>query len=140
MLEVNKMKKTPTFISLTRNTQTVYLVYSALRSNASHDGCSRTVHLFLHVSVICVVHLSIHFFGLFFFFFFLIMLVCNGFFLECLMFSCSPKGGQGCLMSPSCLESQGRHLISLFLSPLQLLYRVLLLFLSCHFYANCPVS
>ena len=27
--------------------------------------------------------------------------------------SAPPKGGQGCLMSPSCLESQGCHLVSL---------------------------
>ena len=66
----------------------------------------------------------------------------------------TPKGGWGCLVSPSCLEYQGWHFIPLsyllsflslslslffffffFLNPL-----VLLLFLSCHFSANGPFS
>ena len=52
----------------------------------------------------------------------------------------SPKGGRGCLMSHSCLESQGcdliplSYLLSCFFCP------VLLLFLSCHFSANGPFS
>ena len=59
----------------------------------------------------------------------------------CDMFT--PKGGRGWLMSPSCLESQGCHLLPLsyllscfFFSPCL----VLLLFLSCHFSANGPFS
>ena len=34
-------------------------------------------------------------------------------FLSLLLFFCPPKRGQGCLTSPSCLESQGFHLIPL---------------------------
>ena len=43
-----------------------------------------------------------------------------------------PEGGQGCLMSPPCLESQGCHLIPLcsLLSPLLFFCLVLLRFLS----------
>ena len=49
----------------------------------------------------------------------------------------SPKGGRGCLMSPSCLESQGCHLIPLsYLLSCFFPCLALLLFLSCHFSAN----
>ena len=51
-----------------------------------------------------------------------------------------PKGGRGCLMSPSCLESQGCHLIPLSCLLSCFLCLVLLLFLSCHFSANGPFS
>ena len=46
-----------------------------------------------------------------------------------------PKGGRGCLMSTSCLESQGCHLIPLSYLLSCFFYLVLLLFLSCHFCA-----
>ena len=52
----------------------------------------------------------------------------------------SPKGGRGCLMSPSCLESQGCHLIPLSYLLSCYFCLILLLFLSCHFSANGPVS
>ena len=55
--------------------------------------------------------------------------------------SCCPQGGGwGCLMSTSCLESQGCHLILVFLSPLLFFYLVLLLFLFCPFSANGSFS
>ena len=50
----------------------------------------------------------------------------------------APKGGQGCLMFPSCLESQGCHLIPLSYLLSCFFCLVLLLFLSCHFSANGP--
>ena len=50
----------------------------------------------------------------------------------------APKGGRGCLMSPSCLESQGCHLIPPFYLFNYFFCLVLLLFLSCHFSANGP--
>ena len=40
----------------------------------------------------------------------------------------------------SCLESQGSHLIPLFLSPLSFFCLLLLLFWSCHFSADDPFS
>ena len=40
----------------------------------------------------------------------------------------SPKGGRGCLMSSSCLESQGFHFNSPFLFPLLFFYLTPLLF------------
>ena len=52
----------------------------------------------------------------------------------------SPKGGQGCLMSSSCLESQGCHLIPLSYLLSCFFWLVLLLFLSCHFSVNGPFS
>ena len=52
----------------------------------------------------------------------------------------TPKGGWGCLMSPSCLESQGCHLIPLSYLLSCFFCLVLLLFLSCHFSANGPFS
>ena len=46
----------------------------------------------------------------------------------------------GCLMSPSCLESQGCHLIPLSYLISCCFCLVLLLFLSCHCSANGPFS
>ena len=51
-----------------------------------------------------------------------------------------PQAGRGCLMSPSCLESQGCHLIPLSYLLSCFFCLVLLLFLSCHFSANGPFS
>ena len=51
-----------------------------------------------------------------------------------------PKGGRGCLMSPSCLESQGCHLIPLSYLLSGFFCLVLLLFPSCHFSANGTFS
>ena len=48
------------------------------------------------------------------------------------------KGGQGCLMSTSWLESQGCHLIPLSYLLSCFFFLVLLLFLSCNFSANGP--
>ena len=50
------------------------------------------------------------------------------------------KGGQGCLNYPSCLESQGCHLIPLSYLLTCFFCLVLLLFLSCHVSANGPFS
>ena len=47
-----------------------------------------------------------------------------------------PKGGRGCLISLSCLESQGCHLILLSYFLPCFFSLVLLLFLSYHFSAN----
>ena len=49
-----------------------------------------------------------------------------------------PKEGQGCLMSHSCLESQGCHLVPLSYLLSYFFCLVFLLFLSCHFSANGP--
>ena len=59
--------------------------------------------------------------------------------LLCVCF-CPPKGGRGCLMSPSCLESQGCHLIPLSYLLACFFCLILLLFLSCHFSVNGPFS
>ena len=52
------------------------------------------------------------------------------------------KAGRGCLLSSSCLESQGCHLIPLsyLLSCFFFSCLVILLFLSCHFSANGLLS
>ena len=58
----------------------------------------------------------------------------------CLLFISPPTVGRGCLMSPSCLESQGcrliplSYLLSCFCCCCCCLCLVLLLFLSCHFF------
>ena len=54
------------------------------------------------------------------------------------LLTCPPKGGRGCRMSLSCLDSQGCHLTPF--SCLLFFCLVLLLFLSCHFSANGPFS
>jgi len=50
------------------------------------------------------------------------------------------REARGCLMSPSCLESQGCHFIPLSYLLSCFLCLDLLLFLSCHFSANGPFS
>ena len=67
----------------------------------------------------------------FFLFFFLFLFTLRLFWLMQVPVWEPPKGGRGCLMFPSCLESQGYHLIPL--SYLVFFCLVLLLFLSCLF-------
>ena len=52
----------------------------------------------------------------------------------------TPKGGPECLMSLSCLESQGCQLIPLSYILSYFFSLILLLFLSCRFSANGPFT
>ena len=63
---------------------------------------------------------------------------CWGKFANCLS-NWPLKGGRGCLMSPSGLESQGCHLIPVSYL-LSCFFCLVLLFLSCHFSAKRPFS